>query len=62
VFLKHEIKHKTSREGGNGTLFAVFRKITVSVVFMFTNVLTFSEENHNFTEKDTNVNCTAIFL
>jgi hypothetical protein len=75
VFLKHELKHKASREGEDGALCEVFRAVTVSVTFMFTNVLkasgenhhftekdTYVEENHHFTKKDTYVNCTVIFL
>jgi hypothetical protein len=51
VFLTREVEHKASREEEIGRLYIIFIKITVSVKFVFTSVLTASEENHLFTRK-----------
>jgi hypothetical protein len=64
VFVRHEVKHKTSRVGESGRLYAVSIKITVSMKFILSTVLWASKENPHFTEKGTYmlVYCTAVFL
>lgn len=64
MFIRHEVKHKASREGESGRIYAVCIKITVSMKFILSTVLRASKENPHFTEKDTYmlVYCTAIIL